>query len=357
MSSWILELAVTPDREVRYLESALETEGWEVYLTCTKTSVETVEESKKNVDKLSWHSLFGGYLLLTDDAARARKAAEEQLPVIYYERPGSAAVYEADVTVLGLKELDSVFFKRTFQRHYGIPWMIAETPRLLIRESTAEDFEGLMKLYEDPDTRMELYRDQMASGHFEGKDTWGGSSEKWSVESETCGEGSSRSSLAEKLIPDQEAEHDKLLTLSQESEHDKLLTFNREAECRKLLTADQETEREKLQAYIHNQYPYYGYGLYTVIGKESGETVARIGFENRTYQGKQYLELGYLVGHAYRNQGIALEASLALADVMEELTGERSAGIFCRSDNLPSRRVAEKLCRLRPDRFYLILVN
>lgn len=371
MSPWILELAAAPDGEVRQLKSVLESEGWEVYLSYPKFSV----------DKSSSFLSSGGYLLLTDDAARARRAAREKLPVIYYERPGSVRVYEADITVLGLNDLDSTFFKRTFQRHYGIPWTIAETPRLLIRESTEEDFEGLMKLYEDMETRMELYRDQMASEHFRGQSAWTENCESMINRRENCGEGVSWGALAEELTVDREVKNEKLRTLDQETEPENLRIFDQKAKSEKLCTLDQEAESEKLRtlgqnpepdkllaldqeaergkflAYLCNQYPYYGYGLYTVIQKDSGEIVARIGFENRTYQEKQYLELGYLVGRPYRKQGIALEASLALADVMEELTGEKSACIFCRYDNFPSRRTAEKFCHLRPDRFHLILVK
>lgn len=83
-------------------------------------------------------------VLLTDDPALVRAAAAQNRPVVYYERPGAEAVYEADYTVQSLDELDELFFQRVYERHYGLPWCIGETEQLKIRESTEEDVEKLL---------------------------------------------------------------------------------------------------------------------------------------------------------------------------------------------------------------------
>ena len=44
-------------------------------------------------------------VLLTDDPALVKAAAAQNRPVVYYERPGAEAVYEADYTVQSLDEL------------------------------------------------------------------------------------------------------------------------------------------------------------------------------------------------------------------------------------------------------------
>lgn len=66
-------------------------------------------------------------------------------------------------------------------------------------------------------------------------------------------------------------------------------------------------QREKLKAYVRNRYGFYGYGFYSVLWKETGELAAWAGFQERQYQGKQVLELGYLTAPSFRRQGIASE--------------------------------------------------
>ena len=60
-------------------------------------------------------------VLLTDDPALVRAAAAQNRPVVYYERPGAEAVYEADYTVQSLDELDELFFQRSMNGIMGFP--------------------------------------------------------------------------------------------------------------------------------------------------------------------------------------------------------------------------------------------
>ena len=96
-------------------------------------------------------------VLLTDDPALVRAAAAQNRPVVYYERPGAEAVYEADYTVQSLDELDELFFQRVYERHYGLPWCIGETEQLKIRESTEEDVEKLLAFFTDEEARRWLF--------------------------------------------------------------------------------------------------------------------------------------------------------------------------------------------------------
>lgn len=262
MDRWTLMLDIELDEEALALKERLEREGCRVKIG---KDLPLMEES---------------YLLLTDAPHCMDRAFQMNIPVIYYERPGSPPMYRTDMTVLGLSELDRDFFQRIYERHYGLPVIIAETQRLLIRESIMKDSEGLWMLMQDEEAR--------------------------------------------RNIP--------------------------------ALDGGREDELEKLSAYIRSRYTYYGYGLYTVIWKETGEIAGRIGYEEREYQGEIYTELGYLVGREYRNRGIAKEACLALAKDLERLTGYERAAIFCEKDNQPSRRVAETVCRAWPRRFRLIIL-
>lgn len=215
-------------------------------------------------------------LLLTDVEPMVVRAAKEDIPVIYYQEPGCPNVYQGDMTVLELEEVDGTFLERVFRRHRGLPWQIAETERLLIRESVLEDFEGIWELYKGQETMRFL------------------------------------ENLEEK-----------------------------------------EAEREKLAAYIRHQYPFYGYGLYSVLEKKSGELVGRIGFENREYEGEIVLELGYLIREDRRRLGYAMEAACALEKHLEELTGEGRAMIFCHKENTASIRTAKKLTEKCPSSFQI----
>ncbi|MCR5591075.1 MAG: GNAT family N-acetyltransferase [Lachnospiraceae bacterium] len=51
---------------------------------------------------------------------------------------------------------------RMWQRHHGIPWTITVTDRLVIREQTEDDLEGLYRIYADPEASRfteDLYED------------------------------------------------------------------------------------------------------------------------------------------------------------------------------------------------------
>ena len=221
------------------------------------------------------------YVVLTDDVQFAERVFECFVPVVYYQRVGEPSTYRADLTILGVEDVDGTFLERVYLRHFGLPWEIARTERLLIRESIDADFEGIKSLYEGEETT--------------------------------------------RYIPP--------------------------------LSWDTGAERERFQAYIRRQYPFFGYGLYTVIENATGKVVARIGFDNREYQGKSCLELGYLVGEAWRGKGIAGEAGMALLSVMEELTGEKEVTIFCHKENTSSRRVAERLRKYAKDQVKIVLLE
>lgn len=288
MKNWIVRLALQENEETEKLENILKSEGWiiETEILCLEEQNTNRKLPEMNETKKQSHR---NLVILTDQPLKVKEAVQAKLPVIYYEHLGNPPVYDADMTLLSLEGLDGDFFEKVFRRHYNLPWTIAETERLIIRESTLKDFEGLL----------ELYRDDSAL--------------RWIKDETFC-------SVNDKQV-------------------------------------DSSARSAGFAAYIRHQYSYYGYGLYTVLLKESNTIVARIGFGNREYWGKVYLDFGYLVGRAYRNQGIASETALALAGGMEDLTGEKSATIFCHRDNIPSRRTAEKICRLSPAHFRLVLID
>lgn len=70
---------------------------------------------------------------------------------------------KAEVLVEGFEEVDFFFLERIYQRQHGIPWIVIETERCLLREMTMEDLDDLYQLYAGKDITkyMEgLYQDR-----------------------------------------------------------------------------------------------------------------------------------------------------------------------------------------------------
>lgn len=104
-----------------------------------------------------------------------------------------------------------------------------------------------------------------------------------------------------------------------------------------------EEELEYQRAYIQNMYRYFGYGMWLVFLKDSGELIGRAGLEHREVSGETEVELGYLIKKKYQNQGLATEVCQAIIDIArEELEIER-LHCFIQEGNTPSTRIAEKL--------------
>ena len=125
------------------------------------------------------------------------------------------------------------------------------------------------------------------------------------------------------------------------------------------MTGDYEQEREKFHAYITHAYAYYGFGLWTVLEKKTGVILGRCGLSvvSDEYSPEGRLELGYLIGCAYRRKGYALEACRGIlkyigdiwtyaGGIVEENDGmSEDAPIYAviHRENLPSVKLAERL--------------
>ena len=79
-----------------------------------------------------------------------------------------------------------------------------------------------------------------------------------------------------------------------------------------------EEEEAYMQAYIDQIYGFYGYGLWTILLKETGEVIGRAGLSVR--EGYELPELGFVIDSAHQNKGYAFEVCTAiLAYAKEEL--------------------------------------
>lgn len=136
--------------------------------------------------------------------------------------------------VENLSDIDAEYLDRVYRRFKGIPWDIAETPRLKIREIKVEDVARLYELYSDE--RITQYMEPLFRD------------------------------------PGQET------------------AYTRE--------------------YIKNVYGFYGYGMWIIENKETGQVIGRAGLEYK--EGFDGLELGFMLGVDYQHKGYAYEACSAV---------------------------------------------
>ena len=85
----------------------------------------------------------------------------------------------------------------------------------------------------------------------------------------------------------------------------------------------------------------YGYGLFSVLLKESGELIGDCGLEQMEEMGAA--ELGYDFRSAFWNQGYATEAAMAVRDYAFGVLRLPELISLIRVGNLASKRVAEKV--------------
>jgi [ribosomal protein S5]-alanine N-acetyltransferase len=85
----------------------------------------------------------------------------------------------------------------------------------------------------------------------------------------------------------------------------------------------------------------FGYGLFSILLRESGELIGDCGLEQMEDQGAA--ELGYDLRSEFWNQGFASEAACAVRDHAFNVLKLPRLISLIRVGNLPSKRVAEKV--------------
>lgn len=91
-----------------------------------------------------------GILAITDQLADVAYAKENNIAVIFYEEPGTESrAAGVDMIVQGFEELDVEYLQLIYMRHHGLPWVIAKTERICIRESMEGDLAAFRQLYQE----------------------------------------------------------------------------------------------------------------------------------------------------------------------------------------------------------------
>ena len=107
------------------------------------------------------------------------------------------------------------------------------------------------------------------------------------------------------------------------------------------LYADRDEEIAYIRDYMKNVYGFYGYGMWTVIEKESGKIIGRAGISLR--DGCDIPELGFVIGVPWQKQGYAYEVCQAvLAYGRKELEFQQFQAMIMKG-NEKSKRLCEKL--------------
>jgi [ribosomal protein S5]-alanine N-acetyltransferase len=93
----------------------------------------------------------------------------------------------------------------------------------------------------------------------------------------------------------------------------------------------------------------HGFSLWGAVEKVDGRLIGRCGLLPHSLQGRDEVEIAYLIARSDWSRGLATEAALALRDHgFDSLGLDRLVSIIHR-DNMASRKVAEK-AGLRPER-------
>ena len=104
-----------------------------------------------------------------------------------------------------------------------------------------------------------------------------------------------------------------------------------------------EEEKEFQLAYINNMYRFYGYGMWLVFSKDTGELIGRAGLEHREYNAETELELGYVIGKKFQRQGFATEVCQKIIEIARSMTDFPRINCLIEAENIASIGLAEKL--------------
>ncbi len=107
---------------------------------------------------------------------------------------------------------------------------------------------------------------------------------------------------------------------------------------------------EWLQRQIE-RYKKYGFGLWAVISKSSGEMVGQAGLTMQSYGDTEILEVGYLLKYRYWRHGYAREAAAGCRDYAFNSLGAEKVFSIIKTDNFSSIKVAEGIGMSLEDKF------
>ena len=107
------------------------------------------------------------------------------------------------------------------------------------------------------------------------------------------------------------------------------------------LFKDPEEERQYIRDYIDKVYGFYGFGMWTVCLKSTGEVIGRAGLSMR--DGFEEPELGYLIGVPWQRKGLAEEVCGEIIRYGKEELEIGKIQILMEEGNVASEKLCKKL--------------
>ena len=102
--------------------------------------------------------------------------------------------------------------------------------------------------------------------------------------------------------------------------------------------------REEIECWIKRNIDSYeknGFGIWAMCLKENGEFIGDCGISIQQVEDEFFPEIGYHLRKEFRGKGYATEASQGCCEFAKN-RGMKKIISYMKSDNLPSRRVAER---------------
>lgn len=100
---------------------------------------------------------------------------------------------------------------------------------------------------------------------------------------------------------------------------------------------------EEVNGWLERQtgrYREWGYGLWAVVLKQTGEMIGQCGVTRQLWNGEEMLEIGYLFRHSHWHQGYATEAARACMEYAFNVLVASEVCSIIRDNNIPSQRMA-----------------
>lgn len=102
-----------------------------------------------------------------------------------------------------------------------------------------------------------------------------------------------------------------------------------------------EQEKQYVREYIKKVYTFFGFGVWTVVERESGEVIGRAGVSYR--EGFEDPELGFIIGVPWQRRGYALEVCQAILDYARTALEFRRIQALVETGNQASLNLCAKL--------------
>lgn len=204
-------------------------------------------------------------LIVTDVPRLAECFRQQRVAVLGYlhEKNRDASFGGVSYLIEDFSGMDGAYCRVVYARAHGLPLVVLETERCVVREMIEDDLERLYEIYAD-------------------------------------------ASITAYMEP---------------------------------LFEDRDEERAYIRNYIERIYAFYGYGLWSVVDKESGLLIGRAGVEQK----EEYAEIGYLIATEYQGKGYATEVCREILRYAEGNLGLTGIRATVHRDNIASRKLCEKL--------------